>query len=246
MQLHFLTFGGPTEKYHAAAKRLGDEAVHMNVFSSVTTVTDIDLQLDSSFWEKHGNFILSNPRGYGYWIWKSYLIHKILKDLPNGDILLYADAGCELNPYAKSRFFELVNKTVFHKIIGTHSISTDITYTKQDTIEKMGMSGKIDLLNKNQIQAGCLMMLKCNEIMDLVDTWYQWVQHYNLIDDSPSVIPNSIQFIEHRHDQSVFNLLIKERGLYNYEMEPADNKIENPIWYCRNRDGKSIISEKPY
>jgi len=40
--------------------------------------------------------------------------------------------------------------------------------------------------------------------------------------------------------------LIKERGLYNYEMEPADNKIENPIWYCRNRDGKSIISEKPY
>jgi hypothetical protein len=29
-------------------------------------------------------------------------------------------------------------------------------------------------------------------------------------------------------------------------MEPADNKIENPIWYCRNRNGSTIIKEEPY
>ena len=69
---------------------------------------------------------------------------------------------------------------------------------------------------------------------------------YPLQSTGLSVAPNSRHFIEHRHDQSVFNLLIKERGLYNYEMEPADNKIENPIWYCRNRNGSSIIVEKPY
>jgi hypothetical protein len=246
MQLHYLTFGGPTESYRAAVQRLRDEAQQMNVFSSITTLTDVELQQDTAFWEKHGNFILSNPRGYGYWIWKPYLIQQKLLEIPDGDILLYSDAGCELNPYAKRRFFELVTKTTARKIIGTHCISTDITYTKQDTIIKMGMTGRIDLLQKNQVQSGCLMMLKCKEIVDLIDSWYKWCQDYHMIDDSPSVAPNSRHFIEHRHDQSVLNMLIKERGLYNYEIEPADNKIENPIWYCRNRRGPSIITEKPY
>ena len=132
----------------------------MNVFSSITALTDVELQEDSAFWQKHGEFILSNPRGYGYWIWKSYLIQQKLLEIPDGDILLYADAGCELNPFAKRRFFELVTKTTARKFIGTHSISTDITYTKQDTIVKMGMADRIDLLAKNQIQAGCLMMPK--------------------------------------------------------------------------------------
>lgn len=246
MQLHFLTFGGPTESYREAAKRIRDQAQAMNVFSSITAFTDIDLQQDAHFWGKHGDFILSNPRGYGYWIWKSYLIQQKLLEIPEGDILLYADSGCELNPYAKRRFFELVAKTASLKIIGTHSVSTDITYTKQDTIVKMGFGNKPELLRKNQIQAGCLMMLKCPEIVGLIDDWYSWVQDYHLINDSPSVAPNSPYFIEHRHDQSVFNLLLKESGLYNYEMEPADNKIENPIWYCRNRSGSTIIKENPY
>jgi hypothetical protein len=47
-----------------------------------------ELQQDSAFWQKHGDFILSNPRGYGYWIWKSYLIQQKLLEIPDGDILL--------------------------------------------------------------------------------------------------------------------------------------------------------------
>jgi hypothetical protein len=246
MQLHFLTFGGPTENYRAAVKRLQKEAEDMNVFSSITALTDLDLKEETLFWEKHGPFIQSNPRGFGYWIWKPYLIIEQLKKIPDGDVLLYMDAGCELNPFAKGRFFELVKKTNAKKIIATHSISTDITYTKQDTIFKMGMSDKPELLQKNQMQAGCLMMLKCDEIMDLASKWYEWVQDYHLIDDSTSVLPNHTQFVEHRHDQSVFNLLVKSRDLVNYDMEPADNKIENPIWYCRNRNSESIILEKPF
>lgn len=246
MQLHFLSFGGPTKKYHDALDRLNREAVEMNVFSSITAVTDADLKMDAPFWNKHGDFISSNPRGYGYWIWKSYLIKQKLDEIPDGDILLYLDAGCKLNPYAKRKFFELIDKTLTKKIIGTHCISTDITYTKQDTIEKMGMTGKTDILKKNQMQAGYLMMVKCPEIVDLIDTWRKWNEDYHLIDDSPSILPNSSQFIEHRHDQSVFNILVKSRGLINYDAEPADNKIENPVWYCRNIDGPTVIIERPY
>jgi hypothetical protein len=38
MQLHFLTFGGPTESYRAAVHRIRDEAQQMNVFSSITAL----------------------------------------------------------------------------------------------------------------------------------------------------------------------------------------------------------------
>ena len=247
MQLHFLTFGGPTESYRAAVKRLNKEAETMNVFSSVTTLNDDDLKEHTQFWAKHGDYILSNPRGYGYWVWKPYLILEELNKIPDGDILLYTDAGCELNPFAKTRFFDLVKMTIAKKIIGTHCISTDDTYTKYDTIFKMGMSDKPVLLRKNQMQTGCLMMVKCPEIMTLIRDWNDWMQDYHMIDDSPSVLPNGPQFVEHRHDQSVFNMLVKSRGLINYDVEPADNRIENPIWYCRNRSGPTIITcEKPF
>ena len=36
MQLHFLSFGGPTDFYRAALRRIRDEAHQMNVFSSIT------------------------------------------------------------------------------------------------------------------------------------------------------------------------------------------------------------------
>ena len=245
-QLHFLSFGGPSETYHNALNRLRCQAIEMNVFSTITALTESDIQSDTGFWTKHGDFILSNPRGYGYWIWKSYLIQKTLSKIPDGDILLYLDAGCELNPYAKSRFFELVHKTLSKKIIGTHAVSTDITYSKMDTIEMLGLTGKTELLRKNHMQAGYLMMVKCPEIVDLVDTWFGFVEKYHLVDDSPSVLPNAPEFIEHRHDQSILNLLVKKNGLINYDAEPADCKLANPVWYCRNRDGPTIINERPY
>lgn len=37
--------------------------------------------------------------------------------------------------------------------------------------------------------------------------------HRNFIDDSPSVIPNDPNFIENRHDQSIFSLLAKLEGI---------------------------------
>ena len=37
-----------------------------------------DLKTIHEFWNVHKGFIESRPRGYGYWIWKSYLTLKTL------------------------------------------------------------------------------------------------------------------------------------------------------------------------
>ena len=49
--------------------------------------------LDKDFREKNKD-ILSNTRGNGYWLWKSYIINKtIIEKLNDGDYLIYTDAA---------------------------------------------------------------------------------------------------------------------------------------------------------
>ena len=43
--------------------------------------------------------VLSNlhkKRGYGYWMWKPYLIKKIFNEIEYGDIINYLDMGCHI------------------------------------------------------------------------------------------------------------------------------------------------------
>ena len=50
-------------------------------------------------------------RGGGYWIWKPYIISKMLEQINENDILVYIDAGCHINitKESKQRFNEYIN-----------------------------------------------------------------------------------------------------------------------------------------
>ena len=64
---------------------------------------------------------------------------------------------------------------------------------------------------------------KCPHSVELVEKWYDIMSnHYHLIDDSPSFLPNDHSFVEHRHDQSVFSLL-----RYKY----GSHVIDDETWY---------------
>ena len=174
------------------------------------------------------------------------IIKKTLEKLEYGDILLYLDGGCELNVQGKDKFLNMIDIVKDKKIIGTCASSNDIIYTKMDLIKYFNMENDIEKLKQNHMQAGALLMLKCDIIVNLCNEWYNIASNnYNLIDDSPSINSNFDNFIEHRHDQSVYNLLVKKYNLINYLMDPVSfNNIKDallyPIWYCRNRSGTSI------
>lgn len=252
---YFLTFGAPTENFHNAVKRICKQAYQMNVFDEIIGLTEKDLMNDSEFWTKHCKFIESNSRGYGYYVWKPYIIKKTLEKMNDGDILLFVDSGCELNPKGQKKLLEYFNLVKTKKIIGTCACSTDYNYTKKDLINFMQMENNVDLLKLNQMQSGCVMLIKCDEIVKLHEEYYTIASNnYNLIDDSPSVDKNYDGFKENRHDQSVFSLLVKKYGLINYCLDPTDwgygheakysylsHGMEYPIWTCRNRSGKSIL-----
>ena len=93
----FLTFGGGTNNFREAAKRLEKQAHATGIFDKVYCYLDEDLKTMNDFWSIHGSFVEKNPRLYGYAIWKPYLILKTLETMKDGERLFYADAGCEFD-----------------------------------------------------------------------------------------------------------------------------------------------------
>jgi len=210
-QTLFLTFGGPSENYHNALNRICLEAEQIKIFDKIIGYTEKNLMNDKKFWNKHGNFITNNKRGYGYWLWKSYLTKKTMKKMNDNDILVYVDAGCTINSNGKKRlleYFDIVNNSKFG-ILSFNLGHLEKTWTKMDIINYFGAH---DLLETGQLVGGIFILRKCEHTINLVKKWYKSCCEYNLIDNSQSSIPNDSSFIENRHDQSIFSVIRKQLG----------------------------------
>lgn len=237
-KIYFQTFGN--SNFYGALERINKEAIKFELFEKIFIYNDKDLKNDDKFWKEHGNFIEKNSRFYGYAIWKPYLILKSLEKINYGDILLYCDAGCELNYKGKERFLEYIN------IINSNDKSVlcfelkqmEYMWNKMDLIEKLNMNDD-KYLNTFQNAATMSMYYICKETRDLVNEWYDLCCDYHNIDDSPSIKKNLETFIEHRHDQSVFSLLIKKYGIYSdVKLDDNDDKC---IKIYRNKNGQSML-----
>ena len=92
-----LTFGAGNKRYNAAAYRFKAQLENLELFDEIIAITEKNLQEKEEFWLKHKNFIEKHKRGYGYWLWKPYIIMQQLENMGEGDVLFYADAGCEVD-----------------------------------------------------------------------------------------------------------------------------------------------------
>jgi hypothetical protein len=220
-KITFITFGGPTENFHKRVKEITLQAESFNLFNNIIGFTEKDLQNDDNFWNKHGNFINENKRGYGYWLWKSYIILKTLNQINNNDIILYSDVGCHLIPNEKDKLLEYINILNNSKY---GILSFEIEYperhfekkwNKSDLFKYFNENNKIDIeeiKNSGQHHATFMLIKKNDHSKNLISKWYELCSNYDFIDDSPSIEKNDESFIEHRHDQAIFSLLVKTYG----------------------------------
>lgn len=226
---YFVTF--TDIKFADSRRRIVNQASSLNIFDVVIGYTEDDLK-NTPFWTQHSSFILNNKRGFGYWVWKPYFILETLKEMNDGDILLYCDAGCEINNRESlTNLFEIVRQD---RIVMSYSAGhNEISHCKMDLLVDLKISEEHYLTNQRQATSICF--LKCDEIMDFVNEWYHLCCNYHYIDDSPSLINNDASFVENRHDQVIFSLLSKQYNLYSKE------PIEKFVHLSRNRTGISKI-----
>jgi len=157
------------------------------------------------------------PRGYGYWTWKPYLVHDLLSDLSDGDILLYVDGRCGMPDESKQIMW-------FNKFIESPHIDIcawQMNYIEQhwcsmDLISALGAKDNTAILESGQFAAGIFALRVSNKTRKLLRQWLGMVQHFsNLCRDEPSIEPNHSSFKENRHDQSVFSIILKTTILRN-------------------------------
>jgi hypothetical protein len=102
-------------------------------------------------------------------------------------------------------------------------------WTKRDCFIELGAT--VD--ERKQLVGGVFLVKKCRAGLELVDSVNELVarRRYHLFDDTPSAAPNDPDFIEHRHDQSVFSLLRKQAGTL---------VLPDETWFKDWEDGRDV------
>lgn len=211
MKIHLISFA--SSNLSRTLERIRNEAIESNFFDVIQTFTELDIP---EFMDRHKDFIISNGRGYGYWLWKSYITKKYLSTLEDNDILIYLDAGFKINIKGENRLKEYINMCInseFKNVSFQYNQYKEYQYTKSDLFKHIDLNDED--INSGQLMGGAFILQKCSNTVDLIDKWYETGCNYNLINDSPSVIKNHNGFIDHRHDQSIFSCLRKKYGTYS-------------------------------
>jgi hypothetical protein len=216
----FVSFASPNMT--GALRRISHQALAMERFDVILPFEKDGL--DSRFVSTFKDKLQEDVRGYGYWVWKAQVIKQALEKMDEGDMLLYADAGCHLNREGRLRldqYFEMLvpdrplvvfqqdpQDTVFCENSPGIPSWPNRDWTKGDLIDYFDVRGRDDILSSETYYATTFFMQKNSITSKLVDDWQEPARkNWNLIDDSPTVSPNFPGFIEHRHDQSIFSIL---------------------------------------
>ena len=74
----FISFGAGGQNYINACNRIKHQVDLLDIFDIIKIYTEEGLKADTEFWNTHSKFIEENKRGYGYWLWKPYIIKKTM------------------------------------------------------------------------------------------------------------------------------------------------------------------------
>lgn len=208
--LYAVTFAD--EHYAEMAKAHLWSAAHIGGADRVRCFTPADL--DADFRERNAD-ILRLPRGYGYWLWKPYIILKALDELNDGDFLMYADAGT----FYVNRVQHMVVQLNRDKrdIFLSSSLLPNACFTKRDAFVRMACDEPA-AYKAHTVAAGYLLLRNTPFARAFVFRWLAYAEDPQILTDAPSVggLPELPEFIENRHDQTVLSLLTYKEKLTPY------------------------------
>jgi hypothetical protein len=206
---YFITYGD--NKYKKSKKRLLMQAKEFG-FQNCFAYSPNDLS--ESFINATRPHILQE-RGGGYWIWKAFILYNVFAKMRDDEIVVYLDAGCEINFKGKPRFFEYLDLLDENLGILAFHIPNcfEYMYTNQITFNYFNINSESSISNSEMLVGGVIILKKNLVTSKLVNDFYK------IAIESPSIFTDQnsysldLRFIEHRHDQSVFSILRKKIGI---------------------------------
>lgn len=199
------------QKYYKSQQLLEKTAYEIGNVDKVYSYTDVWLK-EQEFYNKN-KFIFDQPRGCGYWLWKMYILSEIFYNEPNS-IICYCDSGVSVLKSLNELFnlTEEKNKLVF-KVPGDHP---NKKWTKKDAFILTNCDSQ-EYWNSPQINGAISFWKNTEENILFIKEWLRYCKDARILTDLPNICgqQNSLEFKDHRHDQSILSLLVKK---YNIEI----------------------------
>lgn len=218
MKTFFLTYSD--RNYENAKKFAVYMAKKFGHFDEVIAMSPSDI--DKNFIEKNKN-ILSNKRGAGLWLWKPYIISKVLSSLNDDDYLFYADSGCFFIRNIKN-----IIKNMDDDIWCCEIPLVEKEFTKRECFTKLNCIGE-KYTNTPQRIATFLCVKKTSNSIHFINEWLHYCQIPELISPCENIPP----LISHREDQSIFSLLTKKYNI-NAHIQPTIEGIHPEMQIYKN------------
>jgi hypothetical protein len=251
-KIHFITYGN--NQYSKVKDFLAKQAQETRWFDSVVAFNEN--MLTTEFKTKFAD-ILNQKRGGGYWIWKYDIITQMLNKINDGDILVYADGGCYINPKGKGRFLEYIdmlnNDKNQYGIISFNTGCCEKQFTTKQIFEHFKIPEDSELRSSGQLNATCSIIKKTPHLLMLLQKYREVLdQNPLLFTDHYNTNGQDDCFKDNRHDQSVFSIIRKKYGCIilresaevwwagnNFSCEEAQTR---PFWATRLTD-VSIVKQ---
>jgi hypothetical protein len=152
--------------------------------------------------------------GFGYFVWKPWVVSTAISQLNDGDILLYVDGRSGLrNPGQPIKWLDAFVQDTRCDLAAWQMSHLESLWSTGDLIDSLEMSDEA-ALQVGQY-AATFHAWRINErTRGLAESWYQFMMdNFQLCRNEPSLRPNHAEFRENRHDQSVFSLMLKRKAL---------------------------------
>ena len=155
----------------------------------------------------------------GKWLlsWKPYFLNKAYQELKEGDYLIYTDAG---SIYV-NKIQYLIDCMEQEKMeIMVFSLQRELLekqYTKRDAFVLMQCDAP-QFTDTPQSIGGYVLFKKSDFVEQFLSEDLNYAQDERIIAEIANTqgLPNYPEFIAHRHDQSVWSLMVKKYGLKRF------------------------------
>lgn len=248
MKWHFRTLGMGSVNYRSAARRLAQEASTTGLFETSIGSNEGDFRLaDSDFWRDHKSVLHARVPGFGWWSWKPYFILNSLLSIPEGDGLLYLDAGSVIKSDEESvrKIKEYMALTSVSSMIGSNTdFFPEEIYTSRDLLDYFSLTDQ--QRRDSQYCAAIIFIINDSKGRAFAREWC----HLVCVDDHKWLIPletnvmNHPEFRHHMHDQSTFSCLMKTYcGL---SVHTGNRDVDGAIRLARHRYGFKFQENRSY
>lgn len=242
MNLHLTYFGD--NNFSIGKNRIKTQAESFGVFKSILEYGEEDLE-NNSFWEQYAQPMMAPRSGmpgryYGYYACKPYFVLKALESIPENDVLLYVDSGCELNKNGLEKLQQYYQECLKTEGVFFTLDLPEAQWTKMDTY-RLIMNDNDEYLMTRQVISGIFFLKNTIMVRELVQKWTDVCTQDNgkYLDDSPSSLPNHSIFRENRHDQSIWSLLLKLKAEEHDFTFHEDDTYET-IWNAAGLSGVPV------